>query len=138
VVVDFDRLKLAGLDLWCRHSSASPSASPRADGELAWSVSAVIHFFRLRADNGYKETNMLETELAFYDSIKDELLRHHEGKYVLIIGNKNLGIFDNSEDAYKYGIELKGNVPMLIKRVEQNESVELIPAMALGIINAHV
>ncbi len=79
----------------------------------------------------------LEQELAFYETIKEDLLRHHDGKFVLIVGNEQLGVFDNPDDAYNRGIELKGNVPMLIKRVERNEPVEVIPAMVLGLINAH-
>jgi hypothetical protein len=79
----------------------------------------------------------LETELAFYETIKEELLQHYQGKFVLIIGNERLGVFDKSEDAYARGIELKGNVPMLIKRIDQNEPIERIPAMVLGLINAH-
>jgi hypothetical protein len=80
----------------------------------------------------------LERELAFYESIKEQLLQHHEGKFVLIIGNEQLGIFDNSEDAYKHGIEARGNVPMLIKRIDRDEKVELLPAMVLGLINARL
>jgi hypothetical protein len=79
----------------------------------------------------------LETELSYYESVKDELLQHHEGKFVLVINNEQLGVFDKSEDAYKRGIELKGNVPMLIKKVQKIEPVEHIPAMVLGLINAH-
>jgi hypothetical protein len=76
----------------------------------------------------------LERELAFYETIKEDLIRHHQGKFVLIIGSEELGVFDRSEDAYRRGIELHGNVPMLIRQVVQNEPVELIPA--LGLINA--
>jgi hypothetical protein len=79
----------------------------------------------------------LETELAFYETVKQELLQHHAGKFVLIIGNEQLGVFDKSEDAYARGIEIKGNVPMLIKRIEVDEPIERIPAMVLGLINAH-
>jgi len=79
----------------------------------------------------------LEIELAYYETIKPELLQHHEGKYVLVIGNEQLGVFDKSEDAYRRGIELKGNVPMLIKRVQRVEPIEHVPAMVLGLINAH-
>jgi len=79
----------------------------------------------------------LEIEQAYYETVKSELLQHHEGKFVLIIGREQFGIFDKSEDAYKHGIEVRGNVPMLIKRIERNESVERIPAMVLGLINAH-
>ena len=59
----------------------------------------------------------LETELAYYGKIKPELLKHHESKFVLLIGEEQLGVFDKSEDAYRRGIELRGNVPMLIKQV---------------------
>jgi hypothetical protein len=81
---------------------------------------------------------MLEQEIAHYESIKDDLIRHHEGKFVLIIGSEQIGVFDKSEDAYRRGIELRGNIPMLIKQIRQHEPVEMIPAMVLGLINAHV
>jgi hypothetical protein len=80
----------------------------------------------------------LEVELKFYNSIKADLLKSYEGKFVLIIGEQQLGIFDKAEDAYARGIELKGNVPMLIQAIEKNERVETIPSMVLGLINAHV
>ena len=80
----------------------------------------------------------LETELKYYESAKDELLRHYEGKYVLIIGQEQLGIYDNMEEAYRQGIELRGNVPMLIQKIEEVESIEAIPSMLLGVLNAHL
>jgi len=79
----------------------------------------------------------LGTELAYYETIKPALLQHHKGKFVLIVGTEQLGVFDKSEDAYKQGIALKGNVPMLIKKVQEIEPVAHIPAMVLGLINAH-
>ena len=79
----------------------------------------------------------LETELAYYETIKPELLRHHEGKFVLVVGNEQLGVFDKREDAYTRGIALKGNVPMLIKQIQKVDPIEHIPAMVLGLINAH-
>ena len=81
---------------------------------------------------------VLETELAYYESVKDSLLQHHEGKCVLIVGRDQLGVFDQAEDAYRAGIEQRGNVPMLIKKVERTEEVETVPSMVLGLINAHV
>jgi hypothetical protein len=79
----------------------------------------------------------LEKELAHFEAIKPQLLEHHEGKFVLVIGEEMLGVFDNGEDAYARGIDLKGNVPMLIKRIQRVDPVERIPAMVLGLINAH-
>ena len=79
----------------------------------------------------------LEVELSYYESIKPSLIQHHDGKFVLIVGNEQLGIFDKREDAYKQGITLKGNVPMLIKKIQRDEPLEYVPAMVLGLINAH-
>jgi hypothetical protein len=80
----------------------------------------------------------LETELKFYNSVKSELLKHYEGKLVLIVGEEQLGIFDKAEDAYARGIELKGDVPMLIQRIEKEDKIETIPSMVLGLISAHI
>ena len=80
----------------------------------------------------------LETELHHYQSIKDELLAHHEGKYALIIGTDLLGAFDDAEAAYAHGVEKRGNVPMLIKQVLRDEPAESLPAMVLGLIGAHL
>lgn len=80
----------------------------------------------------------LETELAYFESLKAELLKHNEGKYALIIGSELIGTYDRQEDAYKAGIEAKGNVPMLIKLISKGKATESIPAMALGLISAHL
>jgi len=80
----------------------------------------------------------LETELTFFESIKAELLPHNEGKYALIIGRELIGTYDRQEDAYKAGVEAKGNVPMLIKLISVRERPESLPAMTLGLISAHL
>jgi hypothetical protein len=78
----------------------------------------------------------LETEVKYYESIKAELLQHHEGKYALIIGGELLGVFDHREEAYKTGIEKHGNVPMLIKLIARDEPTESVPAVNLGLFSA--
>jgi hypothetical protein len=80
----------------------------------------------------------LETELQYFQSIKAELLQHHEGKYALIIGNELIGTFDHRDEAYKAGLEKRGNVPMLIKHIVREETRETIPAMTLGLFSAHL
>jgi hypothetical protein len=80
----------------------------------------------------------LETEKAFWDTVREELLKHSNGKFALIIGSELLGVFDRPETAYAKGIELRGNVPMLIKPITEQEKIETIPAMALGLITAHL
>jgi hypothetical protein len=78
----------------------------------------------------------LDTELRHFDSIKADLLRHHAGKYALIIGSELLGVFDQREEAYKVGVDGRGNVPMLIKRIAPEDGVETVPAMTLGLLGA--
>ena len=75
----------------------------------------------------------LETEVQQFEALKGVLLQHHEGKYALIIGTELLGAFDHREEAYKAGLERKGNVPMLIKKILREETQETIPAMSLGL-----
>jgi hypothetical protein len=79
----------------------------------------------------------LEVELEHYNSIKDDLLKHHAGKYALIVGREVLGIFDHAEEAYKVGLEQKGHVPMLIKQVLRDDPVISIPALSLGLLRAN-
>lgn len=80
----------------------------------------------------------LERELQRFESLKERLLEHHEGKYALIIGSELVGIFDHQEEAYKVGVEKHGNVPMLIKRIVRDEPPESVPTMNLALIRAHL
>jgi len=83
------------------------------------------------------DEKILETELRHYALLKEQLLKHNEGKFALIIGEDLLGTFDTSEAAYAHGVGQRGNVPMLIKRITKEEPVISIPALTLGLINAH-
>ncbi|HEX9749697.1 MAG TPA: hypothetical protein VGB22_00190 [candidate division Zixibacteria bacterium] len=80
----------------------------------------------------------LQKELEYFESKKLELLEHFEHKYVLIKNTRMHGAFDSFQAAYERGIELFGNVPMLIKRVERDESVLTFPALTLGVLRANV
>ena len=78
-----------------------------------------------------------EREQKFYDDNRGDLLEHHVGKYVLIVGDELIGTFDDQEAAYGAGIGQFGNVPLFIKRVEADDPPASIPAMTLGLISAH-
>lgn len=77
----------------------------------------------------------LEKELAYFTSILDELLKHHEGKFALVVGESLEGTFDTRDAAYNAGIDQFGNIPMLIKKIERDEPTESIPAMSFGLIS---
>jgi len=80
----------------------------------------------------------LERELAYFESIKADLLKHSKGKYALIIGGELLGVFERSEEAYAVGIEQRGNVPMLIKLITEQDPTDTIPALTLGLMHADI
>lgn len=63
----------------------------------------------------------LETELKYYNSKREELLQHYEGKYALIIGEELVGIFDDPLEGHKRVKEKRGNVPILVKRIAAEE-----------------
>jgi len=80
----------------------------------------------------------LEVELSYFESHKEEWLGHYEGKFALVVGQELLGAFDTREEAYKSGIELRGNIPMLIKQVTKGDPTETVPALSLGLIGARL
>ncbi len=82
---------------------------------------------------------VLELELDFFARNKEELLRHHEGKFALIYGDALIGVWDAQERAYREGVSRFGNVSFLIKRIAEEEAVESIPLLILGeAMDAHV
>jgi len=79
---------------------------------------------------------VLEAEIKHFESLKADLLRQSPGKYALIIGTDLLGVFDRPEEAYRVGIQSRGNVPMLIKQVLPEDPTARLPAMTLGLLYA--
>ncbi|OIO21354.1 hypothetical protein COV61_00510 [Candidatus Micrarchaeota archaeon CG11_big_fil_rev_8_21_14_0_20_47_5] len=64
---------------------------------------------------------MLETEIETYEANKEDLLREHEGEFVLIHNEKVIDTFKSQEDAIRLGIKRFGNVPFLVKKIELHE-----------------
>lgn len=79
----------------------------------------------------------LEQELEFFNSHKQELLEHHRNQFALIKGNQLIGTFTTWEEAFDAGVKQLGNVPFLIKRVQEEEEVVQFPALVVGGISAH-
>jgi hypothetical protein len=80
----------------------------------------------------------LEKELAFFDERKEELLRHYEGQFVLVMDASLIGAFSSEADAYRAGLQRFGNTAFLIKRVSKgdDDAVVSFPALSLGLIHA--
>lgn len=80
----------------------------------------------------------LEKELALFAKIKPELLKNHEGKFVLIRGAELIGAFDSAENAYAEGVKRFGREPFLVKKVTEQEEVYRNQALALGLMHARL
>ena len=74
----------------------------------------------------------LQQEQEHYEQVKEELLKHHEGKFALVYNADVVGIWDSRESAYRDGTERFGNVPFLIKRIVPTEPVETAPILSIG------
>ncbi len=67
-------------------------------------------------------TQPLQKELETYKKALSTLLAH-EGKHVVIFGDKIEGIFDSYEDALKIGYEKAGVKPFLVKKISSSEQI---------------
>jgi len=66
----------------------------------------------------------LETELAYFNRKKDDFLREHAGKYLLIKGEELSGAFATEAQAYEAGLKQFGNQPFLIKRAAEEPTTK--------------
>lgn len=80
----------------------------------------------------------LEEELSFFESKREEWVKIYEGKYALVKGSSLIDTFTTLDEAYQKGVELFGITPFLIKIVLEQDKIEKIPALMLGIIHAHL
>jgi hypothetical protein len=80
----------------------------------------------------------LEKELALFGKMKPELLKNHEGKFVLIHNEDFLGAFDSAENAYAEGVKRFGRESFLVKKVSKEEEIYRNQALALGLMHARI
>jgi hypothetical protein len=80
----------------------------------------------------------LEEELKYFNSIRDELIKNHDGKFALVMGQVLAGTFDRAEDAYGEGVRLYGTKPFLVKQILREEPTETIPALTVGLMDARL
>jgi len=65
---------------------------------------------------------MLDKELETFKSKKAELmLQHPNGGFVVIKDEEILGVWESRMDALKAGIEKFGNVPFLVKSINETD-----------------
>lgn len=80
---------------------------------------------------------MLETERAYFEEKLDEWVNKYPNKFVVVTGHDVLGFFENLNEALSIGARTCGLKPFLVRQVKMNSEEVSIPALTLGIINAH-
>jgi hypothetical protein len=69
----------------------------------------------------------LEQELAVYDRQLPDLLKEHEGQYVLIHGETIDSFWQSEDDAYVAGCERFGIEPFLVMPVVREQKPVFVP-----------
>ncbi len=72
----------------------------------------------------------LEADLKFYELQKSELLKNHEGQFVLIKNQKIHGFFTTEQEAFAKGLELFGAEEMFIRQILKEEPKTFLPAFS--------
>lgn len=76
----------------------------------------------------------LELETAAYAAMKKDLLNRAPGKFVLLIGQDEVGIFDRIEEAIGEGVRRVGLKPFLVRKITVEQETVLLPAWSLGVM----
>lgn len=76
----------------------------------------------------------LEAELALFASKKDEWLKEHEGRFV-VIKEASFSFHDSDQKAYQAGLDQFGEVGFLIKQVLPEDLTEESPALFCGLLS---
>jgi len=79
----------------------------------------------------------LEREKRYFDTIRDSLLGTHADHVAVIHGEQLIGVYPSLEEAYSQAATKVGLVPMLIRKIGEQEQLVSIPALALGVLSAN-
>jgi hypothetical protein len=81
---------------------------------------------------------MLETELKYLQTHKDDLAKLYPGRFLVIKGEEVSGVYETREAALTGAVEKHGLTNVLIRRAEDTDEIVSIPALAFGLIHANL
>jgi hypothetical protein len=81
---------------------------------------------------------MLETELKYLKAHKDDLAKQFPGRFLVIKGEEVTGAYETREAALEGAAIMHGLSNVLIRRAEDSDEIISIPALAFGLIHAHI
>ena len=80
---------------------------------------------------------VLEEELRYFDSQRAELLKYYSGQIALIKGDRLIGTFTTTTEAFEEGVRQFGTQPFLLKAVAEQDAIVDVPALNVGALSAH-
>jgi hypothetical protein len=80
---------------------------------------------------------MLDVELRYLESHKEELLKQYGGKLLVISGEQVTGAFDTMEEALQGAATQHGLKNVLIRRPMEAQIQFTAPALTLGLLSAN-
>lgn len=80
----------------------------------------------------------LEREREFYLQHFQEWLTENRGRFALIKEESLVGLFSSYDEALSEGARRFGAESFLVRPVLENQPEASIPALSLGLINAHI
>lgn len=81
---------------------------------------------------------MLETEMNYLKTHREDLVKLYPGRYLVIKGEEVTGAYETREAALEGAAEMHGLSNVLIRRAEDSDEIISIPALAFGLIYAHI
>ena len=76
---------------------------------------------------------LLGEEISYYESRKEELIKDHINRHLLIKGSELIGSFETRNQAIAEGYRRYGVGPFLVRLTGEDTPVGYVPALALGI-----
>ncbi len=76
----------------------------------------------------------LETELAYFERHRAQWISDHADDFAVIHDEELLGFYKDANEAYEAGVDAWGVISFLVKEVLDEDRVEHIPALTLGLI----
>ena len=65
----------------------------------------------------------LKKEMGWFEDNRTELLKLHEGKWIVVYNQKQIGIYETFGEAYSDGIEKTKSEELLVKQITEKDEL---------------